>query len=65
MTIIILLSVLIIYNNQSWEKDIFIPLIELQVVENWYLFINISLKKKIYLMKPEESAGIKQDLIFL
>lgn len=65
MTIIILLSVLIIYNNQSWEKDIFITLIELQVVENWYLFINISLKKNIYHMKPEESAGIRQDLIFL
>lgn len=58
MTIIILLSVLIIYNNQSWEKEIFIALIELQVVENWYLFINISLKKYIYHMKPEESAGI-------
>lgn len=33
MTIIILLSVLIIYNNQSYEIDIFIALIEL--VENW------------------------------
>lgn len=33
MTIIILLSVLIIYNNQSLEIDIFIALIEL--VENW------------------------------
>lgn len=32
MTIIILLSVLIIYNNQSYEIDIFIALIEL--VEN-------------------------------
>lgn len=49
MTIIILLSVLIIYNNQSWEKDIFIPLIELQVVENWYLFINNIFEKNIYI----------------